>query len=193
MSKKRICMTTVFAVTLALALHGSSFSAEPFSVDPKILSRISLQGPEDQAASAYLGIRGKKPFTLPQVAAKTLIIQVFSMYCPHCQADAPEVNKLYQHVQKDPALKDKIKILGIGTGNTVFEVNLFKKKFHVPFPLFPDENFAVQKACSQQIRTPLFIVVKPDAKRGLKPLVLHVGKINDAEEFLRKITHLKKR
>ncbi len=193
MNKKRICMTSVLAVALALALHGSSFAAGPLTVNPSILSSIPLPAPADHPAETYLGIHGKKPFTLPQVAAKILIIEVFSMYCPHCQADAPEVNKLYHRIQGDPALKDKVKILGIGTGNTIFEVNLFKKKFHVPFPLFPDEDFTVQKACSQQIRTPLFLVVKPLGKRGLKPLVLHVGKINDAEKFLRKITHAKNR
>jgi hypothetical protein len=186
-------MTSVFIVALALALHQSSFSAGPFTVDPKILSDIVLEAPEDQAARDYLGIRETETFTLPQVAAKTLIIEVFSMYCPHCQGDAPEVNKLYQLIQKDPALKDKIKMLGIGTGNTTFEVNLFKKKFHVPFPLFPDEDFALQKACSQKIRTPLFIVVKPESKGGLKPLILHVGKIDDADKFLQRIIHPKKR
>jgi hypothetical protein len=181
------------AVALAFALHGSSVSAGSLTVDPAVLSRLSLSASENRADMAYLGIRGKEAFTLSQVAAKTLIVQVFSMYCPHCQADAPEANKLYRQIQENPRLKDKVKMLGIGTGNTIFEVDLFKEKFHVPFPLFPDENFDAQKSCSEKIRTPLFIVVKPEASKGLKLLHVHVGKIKNAEIFLKEISHLKKR
>jgi thiol-disulfide isomerase/thioredoxin len=192
-NKRRICTTSVLAVALALMLHGSSFSAGSLTVDPAVLSGFSLPVPESKAAKSYLGIRGKEVFTLSQVAAKTLVVQIFSMYCPHCQADAPEVNKLYQLIQENPRLKDKVKLIGIGTGNTVFEVNLFRKKFHVPFPLFPDENLDVQKACSERIRTPLFIVAKPEGPRGLKILHVHVGKITNAETFLKTITHPKNR
>lgn len=190
---RKNCAIWILAVLAAVLLHGSGFAREPFTVDPKVLSQLRLDPSESENAATYLGIRGKEPFTLPQVAAKTLIIEVFSMYCPHCQADAPEVNKLYRHIQENPSLRKNVKLIGVGAGNTTFEVNLFKEKFKVPFPVFSDEDFAVQKACSRKLRTPLFVIVKPEAKKKqLTVLHVHVGKINDAEAFLKKITHLKK-
>ena len=194
MSSKKTCATWIAVVLLTLFVQGPGFGAEPFVVNLAVLSQLRLEGPESPEAKSYLGIRGKEAFTLPTIAAKTLIVQVFSMYCPYCQADAPEVNKLYRRIQENPRLKNNVKIIGIGTGNTPFEVNLFKEKFKVPFPVFPDEKYSVQKACSKQIRTPLFIVVKPDAaKKGLTEVFVQLGKIGAAETFLKKITHQDKR
>lgn len=195
MTATRNCAIWILALVVTLSIHGAVFAREPFTVDPKVLAELRLDPSEEsKTAASYLGIRGKETFTLPQISAKTLIIEVFSMYCPHCQADAPEVNKLYRRIQETPSLKNNVKIMGVGAGNTTFEVNLFRDKFKVPFPVFPDEDFAVQKACSQKLRTPLFVVAKPDAKKKrLTILHVHVGKIDDADKFLKQIKDLKKR
>jgi len=37
------------------------------------------------------------------------------------------VNELYSAIQKKKDLKDKIKVIGIGAGNTTFEVDFFQK------------------------------------------------------------------
>jgi hypothetical protein len=34
-----------------------------------------------------------------------------------CQKDAPHVNNLFKRIENDPALKGKIKLLGVGAGN----------------------------------------------------------------------------
>jgi len=186
-------VTWILGVVLAVSVLGTGLAAEPLTMDPGVLAKIRLEPPESQADQSYLGVRGKEAFALPQIAAKTLILHVFSMYCPHCQADAPEVNQLYRHLQEDSALRGNVKIIGVGAGNTSFEVNLFKEKLKVPFPVFPDEDFALEKACSQKIRTPMFVVVRPDPKKKqLTVLLVHVGKIEDARAFLKRITHLKK-
>ncbi|HUH65156.1 MAG TPA: hypothetical protein VLZ07_01875 [Syntrophales bacterium] len=59
------------------------------------------------------------------------------MYCPYCQREAPNVNDLFARIERDPALKGKIKIIGIGTGNTSCEVHVFKKQYNVPFSRLP--------------------------------------------------------
>ena len=67
--------------------------------------------------------------------------------------------------------------------NTPFEVGVFKKKFGVPFPLIPDEDFSLTKISKQRIRTPTFLVLRLHAGRDAKVVRVHVGGIQDLAGF----------
>ena len=127
---------------------------------------------------------------MPQVKAGTLVIEVFSMYCPFCQENARVVNQVHQLLQNDPSLERKVKVVGLGIGNTPFEVELFRKQFSIGFPLFADDNLQVQKVSEQPFRTPTFITANIEAGKGLKILDVHVGQIRSPEEFLTKLKKL---
>jgi peroxiredoxin len=105
------------------------------------------------------------------------------MYCPFCQKEAPLINELYELIQSKPVLKDKIKLIGIGAGNTQFEVDFFKSEYTIPFPLLPDESFSVHKAVGE-VRTPYFFVlqVKPDGSNRI--IYSKAGSIQDPQAFL---------
>jgi thiol-disulfide isomerase/thioredoxin len=184
---RKTAWLAIFGVILAVVCQGLSRAAEPLRVDAASLAKIPLPVPEDRGERQYLGVETGETFTLPQVKAKLLIVHVFSMYCPFCQADAPHVNELYAMIQKSPALKDKVRIVGLGVGNTSFEVKVYKEKFAVPFPLFSDENFDVQKACSSPIRTPVFIAARVIPGKGLNVLSVDVGKIGQPGRFFKKL------
>jgi len=47
-------------------------------------------------------------------------------------------------------------MIGIGLANSAYEVNLFKEKYKVPFPLFPDKDMAILKKIVV-LGTPTFI------------------------------------
>ena len=115
-----------------------------------------------------------------------LIIEIFSMYCPYCQKEAPLVNDLYQAIDKDPGLKEKIKMIGIGAGNTPFEVDIFRNQFKIPFPLFADDSFTVHKRVGE-VRTPYFFVLKVNADRSNTLIYSKVGTIRDPAQFLKLI------
>ena len=153
------------------------------------LPEIKIPKPVDSGDLKYLGISGSGTFLANEVRGQALIIQIFSMYCPYCQKDAPNVNRFFGLIENNPKLKGKIKILGIGVGNTQFEVNTFKKKYKVDFPLVPDADFQIHKMIGE-VRTPYFIVMK--LKGANKPEVVYsrLGAHENVEAFLDEVIRL---
>ncbi|HIJ77351.1 MAG TPA: TlpA family protein disulfide reductase [Deltaproteobacteria bacterium] len=142
---------------------------------------LKLPLPQEMHDREYLKV-SKDPFLLSKVDSKVLIVEIFSMYCPHCQKEAPNVNALYEAITAKPGLKSRIKMLGIGAGNSSFEVDAFKDHFKIEFPLTTDEALTV---CTQLgvTGTPHFFVLwkKPG---GWKVVYSKAGTIGDPKAFL---------
>ncbi len=147
------------------------------------LPPFSLPVPEDPSLKEYLGLSGKGLFKISEIKTKILIIEIFSMYCPQCHKEAPRINELYNLIEKDTELKGKIKIIGIGAGNTPFEVETFKKTYKIPFPLFSDRDYTLHKLFGE-VRTPYFIVVKFNEDGTHKIVHAQLGGYPGAEAFL---------
>jgi hypothetical protein len=45
-----------------------------------ILPEIVLSAPEKSELQQYLGVTGKKTFTIPEIKAEVVLIEIFSMY-----------------------------------------------------------------------------------------------------------------
>ncbi len=153
------------------------------------ITQIQLPAPKSSSDATYLGLKKGANFKISQVKAKVVIIEIFSMYCPACQREAPEVNKLYRIIKEDTFFRDNIKLIGIGTGNSEFEVEIFKKRYNVPFPLIPDEDFYIHK-CIGEVRTPYFLGVTIDKQDGTHVFYSKAGKFKGAKPFLEKIIQL---
>ncbi len=103
-------------------------------------------------------------FALHGLKTQVIILEIYSMYCPFCQEDAPATRELYQLIEKQ-GLADKIKLLGVAAGNSQLEVDIFRDKYGIEFPLFPDPEFTIHQACGQ-VGTPFFYILEKDAKAG---------------------------
>ena len=174
----------VVAIVISIVLLNSQAFGGKTPQKGDVLPDISIAVPHRDADKEYLGLKGGAFFQIPQIKATVVIIEIFSMYCPYCQREAPEVNRLYTLIENNPALKGKIKLIGLGTGNTKFEVEVFRKTYTVPFPLVPDEDFTVHKGFGE-VRTPYFIGVKVNADGTHQVFYSKLGGFGGAEEFLK--------
>jgi peroxiredoxin len=150
------------------------------------LPDFTLGVPKDAAEKTYLGLSGSGAFKIPQIRAQIVVVEIFSMYCPYCQKEAPNVNRLYEKIEADPALRGKIKLLGIGVGNSAFEVGVFRKKYSIPFPLFPDGDFVLHKLLGE-VRTPYFIGVKIGPDGSHQVIHSRLGAFESVDKFLDEI------
>ena len=148
------------------------------------LAKLKLQVPEDPAAREYLGIQTSSgKMSLSQAKAEVVIIQFFSMYSLPCQRHAPAANKLYQLIDTKKEFKDRIKMIGIGMGNTQFEVGVFKERYSLVFPLFDDRDSLTADLFSG-MRPPYYLVFRN--KAGAEPEIIYSkpGGFTNAAEFL---------
>lgn len=74
-------LKTLAALTGVVLLHISFASAD--SQPPAVggvLPDFSLAVPKNDAQQSYLGVSGKEVFTIPEIEADVVIIEIFSMY-----------------------------------------------------------------------------------------------------------------
>ena len=160
--------------------------AKPTFQEGGMLPEFKLSIPSNEDQKKYLGLSGDGHFELSDIDAEVVIIEIFSMYCPHCQREAHKVNKLYDLIEENKKLKEKIKLIGIGAGNSSFEVEIFRKTYRVPFPLFADADFTIHKALGE-VRTPYFIGITLNRDGSHKIFFSELGGFESAEEFLQSV------
>jgi len=150
------------------------------------LPQLVLPVPADEHHRTYLGLQvggDGATFEVVEIDADILLIELFSMYCPYCQAEAPVLNELYDKIQNNSSLKDRFKLIGIGVGNTTFEVEHFRNTYKIPFPLFPDDDFSIHKKIGE-VRTPYFFAVGINKDGTHRILYSHAGRLENHDQFI---------
>jgi peroxiredoxin len=188
--KKRVVCFLAVVITVFMIANSISAANYPPAVGG-VLPDIKLSIPKESADKSYLGfgLFSFGSFKIPEIKARLVIIEIFSMYCPYCQREAPNVNELYTKIEQNSSLRGKIKIIGIGVGNTSYEVSTFKKKYSVPFPLFADGDYTIHKMIGE-VRTPYFIGVKINPNGSHQVIYSKLGELGSVDQFLGSLVRL---
>lgn len=188
---RKVALAIALALSLALPLLAQpALAAGPGVGAPKvgdILPDVEIKGQTSPLHAAYLGLPiDATSFRLSQIKAELLLVQIFSMYCPRCQAAAPMINRVFERLKTSP-LGLSLKFVALGAGNTPFEVDYFCKKHHASMPMFPDTNYTLH-ATFGNVGTPSFFVLRalPGGK-GLKVLFAQEGEPKDEDAFFEQL------
>lgn len=187
MKIKNVFSLTGVLISLLFFTYQAFADKKPLAEGNK-LPKIILSVPKNTEHQKYLGIIGKGTFTIPQIKAEVVIIEIFSMYCPHCQREAPTINKFYEELVNSQKLKDKVKLIGIGVGNSAFEVSHFRKTYKIQFPLFPDADYSIHKKIGE-VRTPYFIGVRIIKDGTHRIFHSKLGGAKEANQNLKMLLH----
>ena len=191
----KACLPWWLVALLIIVQPSLGFGSPPPQVGAR-MPPLPVAMPVDADHRAYLGLEKTGPLNQAEatvdatsIKGRLLLIEIFSMYCPLCQREAPDVNRLYEAIEASPQLRGQVKMIGIGVGNSGFEVDHFRKHYQIKFPLFPDEDFKIHKDLGE-VRTPYFIIVGLEPENRGRVLWTGAGKMGPQEAFLARLKQL---
>ncbi len=196
-----IPMALLRALLLAALLALVPACATPTLAEPVPASSpfpdIPLENAATPAQLTALGLSGAGPWKLSDIRpatgnkAQLVLIEIFSMYCPHCQREAPHMNRLAEMLAASP-LKDRITVIGVGAGNTRMEVDLFRERYGVAIPLFADPDLTVHEQVGEP-GTPHFFLVSLKNRAAPATLLSRTGRMASPQAFLDELSAIAKR
>jgi len=178
-------MRNTAAILLVLILCAATAqAAAPKAGDTLPDAQVKSQLKPEEAR--YLGLpEGAASFRLSQINADALIVEIYSMYCPICQSEARTVNKVFERIAAAPKAA-RVRFVGIGAGNTPYEIDYFRKKHPSAMPLFADEDYGLHKTF-MNVRTPSFFVLKKRPEGGFAVVYYREGGFTDEDAFFEQI------
>jgi len=161
----KITMSVGAAISLALA--SASVDVDPAVDCPHCIITIasaipsggysdtleeSLPAPKDVKTRQYLGIpEASESFKLKDVETELLVVLVFDLYCHVCSQSAPNISLLESQLAEQA--KCDTRIVGLGRGDTQFEIETFARKNKLTIPVFSDRKKTLSDSLGAK-RTP---------------------------------------
>lgn len=177
MQRKTMLMALAVCLTIWLAM-GSLASAAP---PQNKIANLKFSGTLSEADQKYLGLEKPGAFTLQDIKAPYVLIEIMRTTCPHCVEQAPALNQLYKLVANSD-LKDKLKFISVGESDHESALQQFKAAHKVLFALVPDPDWAIGSVFTIS-GTPTTVLVD---KSG-KVLLVEDGAFDSAGAMFKKI------
>ncbi len=108
--------------------------------------QLSLPAPGNASGKAKLGLSETvEEFRPSDLKTDLFVLLVFDLYCHACQQSANNMRWLNEQIENDPRLR-KAAVIGLGRGDTPFEVKAFTEKLNLNFPAVSDRDKAFTDA-----------------------------------------------
>jgi hypothetical protein len=148
----------------------------------KTLVPLKLTAPADPAGKKNLGLAGPgTEFTLSDLKAELVLLEVIGVYCPQCFKQAPEFNKLYERLNKGK-MKGRVVMFALAAGGAEPEIEQLLQSGQYAFPVVADTTYEAHKLLGEP-KTPFTILCRPDGS----VLYTHLGIITDIDGFYTEI------
>lgn len=134
----------------------------------------------------YLEIGEQETFTMNDIEEELVVVEFLNKYCFHCQVQAPVFLLAYNAIEADPSLREKVKIVGIGAGNTRHQLEIFREETGIQFPLVPDADFVAYDAVGSP-KTPFTVLLRKGKEGGRIVASAHRGVIYSDKGFVEEI------
>lgn len=158
-----------------------------------LFPQIPMAPMAHDAARRYLGIKKNQFFTLNDVRADMVLVEIMNTSCSSCKKQSAIYNELYSLIEAHPETRSRIKLMAIAVGNTDREVQVFKDRFQVAFPMVGDPKYLVWDATGRTM-TPLSVFVRqhPQGKTGVVAAI-HLGLQSRAQAVFDELQQLLKK
>jgi len=152
------------------------------------LPPVTLTIPQNPDYRSYLGLTNLsgESFQLTDIDADVLLIQFFSMYCPFCQEEAALINELFETIVNFSSEDFSVKMIGIGTNNSEFEVSHYRSTFDIQFPVFSDLDMQSYNTLGGK-GTPSFIACRKTDDSECAIILRQSGGFNTVNEFFNQL------
>jgi hypothetical protein len=179
-----------FFVTSVLITPDVVSSEKPTIKKGDYFPELSLNAPVESTRVSYLGIDEGQSFTIRDIKADIILVEIMNINCSSCQKQAPVNNKLFSLIESTTATKGRIKMLAIAVGCLDVHIKQFVEHFNTPYPVIQDPKFVVYDAIGRS-SIPLAMLIRRDPKTG-KSIVAwtHSGFDSDYEGMFNEIKNL---
>ncbi len=180
-----LALASAMLPSQALAIEASESPAMQALPVGAACPAVTFAGKVSPEAAKELGLPHEQTgLPLKDLKAPAVILVVYSMYCPYCQREAPDLNALHALI-KSRGLDGQVKLIGLAAGNSEFEVSVYRDKFGITFPLFPDPEFTTYMPLGQ-VGTPFFYTLKRQGE-GYVIVGARLGRMGSPETFLNSV------
>lgn len=170
-------------VCLFLVLTACPVLAGP-PVAGESMPALTLPVPLDPAGQEMLGVQGKTAFSLADLKADLVFLEVIGVYCAQCARQSPGFKTLASRLNKGK-LKGRVAMFALAAGGTDAEVRQLLATGQYLFPVVSDPDYVAHKLLGEPL-TPYTIVCKPDGSI----LLTHLGVVEDIDGLYQQIKSL---
>ncbi|MCX5895267.1 MAG: TlpA disulfide reductase family protein [Proteobacteria bacterium] len=178
---QKLFFNSLFILILLLSLQDYSFALQVGEPFPEFSITNTLSAEELSSIQAKAG----KEIALKDIGYNIVLVEFLNVYCHTCRMQVQVFNELYSVIKKDPVLSQRVCMLGIAVGNSLDEIQEFKKNFGALYPILPDPQKAVFNMTGNIHGTPQTYILSGDKERFI--IDYHPGAVSSPERYLKSL------